>query len=113
MGGSTYASFSAGLRITTHVSVHTIRICPQQNTQLCTCVCRPSWRSLVGMMNFAFSRLAAVALASVIALSAVFSGVAVAQQRLATPGQKPTIVLVHGAFADASSWSGVIRRLQM
>ena len=24
----------------------------------------------------------------------------------------PTVVLVHGAFADASSWSGVIRRLQ-
>src|SRR5437763_10213437 len=25
---------------------------------------------------------------------------------------KPTIVLVHGAFADASSWSDVIERLQ-
>ncbi|AWS46236.1 alpha/beta fold hydrolase [Streptosporangium sp. 'caverna'] len=25
---------------------------------------------------------------------------------------KPTIVLVHGAFADASSWSGVAKRLQ-
>jgi len=25
---------------------------------------------------------------------------------------KPTIVLVHGAFADASSWNGVIERLQ-
>ena len=25
---------------------------------------------------------------------------------------KPTVVLVHGAFADASSWSGVITRLQ-
>jgi len=23
-------------------------------------------------------------------------------------GSKPTVVLVHGAFADASSWSGVI-----
>jgi alpha-beta hydrolase superfamily lysophospholipase len=33
----------------------------------------------------------------------------------ATDGQaavKPTIVLVHGAFADASSWNGVIERLQ-
>ncbi|MFB9369156.1 alpha/beta fold hydrolase [Kitasatospora sp. NPDC001664] len=30
----------------------------------------------------------------------------------ATAGAKPTIVLVHGAFADASSWSGVIKRLQ-
>ena len=27
-------------------------------------------------------------------------------------GTSPTIVLVHGAFADASSWSGVIGRLQ-
>jgi pimeloyl-ACP methyl ester carboxylesterase len=26
-------------------------------------------------------------------------------------GAKPTIVLVHGAFADASSWNGVIERL--
>jgi pimeloyl-ACP methyl ester carboxylesterase len=25
---------------------------------------------------------------------------------------KPTIVLVHGGFADASSWNGVIERLQ-
>jgi len=24
----------------------------------------------------------------------------------------PTIVLVHGAFADASSWNGVVERLQ-
>src|ERR1700729_292766 len=28
------------------------------------------------------------------------------------PGPKPTIVLVHGAWADTSSWDGVIRRLQ-
>ncbi|MFI6490536.1 alpha/beta fold hydrolase [Streptomyces sp. NPDC050564] len=27
-------------------------------------------------------------------------------------GKKPTVVLVHGAFADASSWNGVIKRLQ-
>jgi pimeloyl-ACP methyl ester carboxylesterase len=27
-------------------------------------------------------------------------------------GPKPTIVLVHGAWADTSSWNGVIRRLQ-
>ncbi|MGW7243421.1 alpha/beta fold hydrolase [Streptomyces sp. NPDC054804] len=31
----------------------------------------------------------------------------------ATPqGQKPTVVLVHGAFADASSWNAVVKRLQ-
>jgi pimeloyl-ACP methyl ester carboxylesterase len=27
-------------------------------------------------------------------------------------GPKPTVVLVHGAFADASSWNGVAQRLQ-
>ncbi|MFK0285379.1 alpha/beta fold hydrolase [Streptomyces sp. NPDC090499] len=26
--------------------------------------------------------------------------------------QKPTVVLVHGAFADASSWNGVVKRLE-
>lgn len=25
---------------------------------------------------------------------------------------KPTVVLVHGAFADSSSWNGVVERLQ-
>ncbi|GAX58858.1 alpha/beta fold hydrolase [Streptomyces olivochromogenes] len=31
----------------------------------------------------------------------------------AAPGkEKPTIVLVHGAFADSSSWNGVVKRLQ-
>jgi len=29
-----------------------------------------------------------------------------------TPAGSPTVVLVHGAFADASSWNGVIERLQ-
>jgi pimeloyl-ACP methyl ester carboxylesterase len=29
-----------------------------------------------------------------------------------TNGDTPTVVLVHGAFADASSWKGVIMRLQ-
>ena len=33
-------------------------------------------------------------------------------QRAEHAGAKPTIVLVHGAFADASSWNGVIERLQ-
>ncbi len=28
------------------------------------------------------------------------------------PNETPTVVLVHGAFADASSWKGVIERLQ-
>jgi hypothetical protein len=29
-----------------------------------------------------------------------------------TNSARPTIVLVHGAFADGSSWNGVIERLQ-
>jgi pimeloyl-ACP methyl ester carboxylesterase len=33
-------------------------------------------------------------------------------QPSAQPGLQPTVVLVHGAFADASSWNGVIQRLQ-
>ena len=28
------------------------------------------------------------------------------------PSNSPTVVLVHGAFADGSSWNGVIERLQ-
>jgi hypothetical protein len=27
-------------------------------------------------------------------------------------GSRPTVVLVHGAFAESASWNGVIRRLQ-
>jgi pimeloyl-ACP methyl ester carboxylesterase len=32
--------------------------------------------------------------------------------RQGAPGPRPTIVLEHGAWADASSWAGVIQRLQ-
>lgn len=43
----------------------------------------------------------------------IISGLALATGLLATGAQaqtaKPTIVLVHGAFADSSSWNGVIR----
>ncbi|WP_250037111.1 alpha/beta fold hydrolase [Paractinoplanes maris] len=50
------------------------------------------------------------------ALSAVTiaAGLALALPADATPNHqaKPTIVLVHGAFADSSSWNGVIERLR-
>jgi len=49
--------------------------------------------------------LAALSLAAVLALA----GPAVV--RAATPPEKPTIVLVHGAFADSSGWNGVVTRL--
>src|SRR3954471_12189562 len=29
-----------------------------------------------------------------------------------TQGATPTVVLVHGAFADSSGWNGVVERLQ-
>lgn len=46
-------------------------------------------------------------LASTVAVAtALLSGAAFAQT------DKPTIILVHGAFADASSWNGVITQLQ-
>ncbi|KOV53255.1 alpha/beta hydrolase [Streptomyces sp. AS58] len=36
-----------------------------------------------------------------------------AAEQTARPEQKkPTVVLVHGAFADSSSWNGVVKRLQ-
>ena len=45
--------------------------------------------------------------------AAVFAGPAVATATAtSTPKAKPTVVLVHGAFADASGWAGVIARLQ-
>ena len=39
-------------------------------------------------------------------------GQAAAPSAAAAEGPKPTVVLVHGAFADASSWNGVVTRLQ-
>jgi pimeloyl-ACP methyl ester carboxylesterase len=50
--------------------------------------------------------LTAVAAAAALLASAVPSPAAGAQQ-----APKPTVVLVHGAFADASGWRGVIERL--
>jgi pimeloyl-ACP methyl ester carboxylesterase len=46
------------------------------------------------------------AIVAMCAFATMFSSVASAQST------KPTIVLVHGAFADASGWNGVTRRLQ-
>ena len=55
----------------------------------------------------------ALAIASALGLVAVLAvgggGPAGAESRA---GQRPTIVLVHGDWADASSWAGVIERLQ-
>ncbi|MFJ5680191.1 alpha/beta fold hydrolase [Streptomyces sp. NPDC093097] len=46
------------------------------------------------------------------ALCATVAAPAAADGGAATTTAKPTIVLVHGAFADASSWNGVVERLE-
>ena len=53
-------------------------------------------------------------LAALLSLSALFLLTASTQapSASASGGAKPTVVLVHGAGADASSWSQVIKRLQ-
>ncbi|MFI6060700.1 alpha/beta hydrolase [Streptomyces sp. NPDC051286] len=67
----------------------------------------------------AFSRrtalVSAAAAAAGAGLTAVPAAPAAAAGTASTPGQdgsKSTVVLVHGAFADASSWSPVTERLQ-
>ncbi len=66
-----------------------------------------------------------VILAAVLAIAGLFTAISQTATAQAATGHdtragaasstgrtKPTIVLEHGAFADASSWSGVIQRLQ-
>ena len=55
--------------------------------------------------------------ASFALLAAVAVTLIVAAQSSAAPAKarkdaKPTVVLVHGAWADSSSWAGVVKRLQ-
>ncbi|QIG42052.1 alpha/beta hydrolase [Nocardioides anomalus] len=54
--------------------------------------------------------LGSVALASVVTPDP--AGATGASHHSDTATRRPTIVLVHGAWADASSWSGVVRGLQ-
>jgi pimeloyl-ACP methyl ester carboxylesterase len=54
-------------------------------------------------------RLAGVIAASLLALGGSLAAHSDARGR--SPSVKPTIVLVHGAWADGSSWDGVTRRL--
>jgi len=55
-------------------------------------------------------RLSRVAVAGVAALALLATAAPVTAS--ATGGPKPTIVLVHGAWADSSSWAPVIERLR-
>ena len=55
----------------------------------------------------------AIAAVGVLATAGALAVGASAQTpRAAANADKPTIVLVHGAFAESSSWNGVIRKLQ-
>ncbi|WP_231643936.1 alpha/beta fold hydrolase [Mycolicibacterium baixiangningiae] len=56
------------------------------------------------------SLLAALGLMAAAAMTAGCGGAAAEQP--AAEGNKPTVVLVHGAFADSSSWNGVIKILE-
>jgi pimeloyl-ACP methyl ester carboxylesterase len=58
-------------------------------------------------------RVAALgAVAGAVALALAVTAPADATGAHHTPDKKPTVVLVHGAFADSSSWNGVVKRLQ-
>jgi pimeloyl-ACP methyl ester carboxylesterase len=70
--------------------------------------------NLTSLMHSTQRRRAAGALAGVAAITvgAVAFGGAAGATTTHPSQQKPTIVLEHGAFADGSSWNGVIGRLQ-
>lgn len=55
---------------------------------------------------------ATITLVATLALGLAATGVTAAQATPANHSPKPTIVLVHGAWADSSSWSGEIALLQ-
>jgi len=67
-------------------------------------------------LRFARTMLAIVTLGALAAVCAVgvsaSASTPTSQNSTPTSSGKPTIVLVHGAWADASSWSGVTTRLQ-
>ncbi|WP_455357010.1 alpha/beta hydrolase [Streptomyces sp. SYSU K217416] len=48
----------------------------------------------------------------VAAVTLAVAGAATATSDADRKGAKPTVVLVHGAFAESASWDGVIKRLQ-
>lgn len=63
-----------------------------------TAIWRRGWHALLGIV--------------VLATSLAFGANAGAAPAHHVPSPRPTIVLVHGAWADASGWTGVTQRLQ-
>ena len=62
----------------------------------------PWWRHLLQL----------IVVATLMSLSLAATGASPAAAGGGYPRAKPTIVLVHGAWADGSSWNGVTSRLQ-
>ncbi|MFD9099371.1 alpha/beta fold hydrolase [Streptomyces collinus] len=58
------------------------------------------------------TKIAAVAIAAGVAATISTGAIAVASPAPSHAPAKPTVVLVHGAFADSSSWSNVVKNLQ-
>jgi len=56
--------------------------------------------------------LVLTALTAGVAVTALTAGSATAVAQHHGSAKKPTVVLVHGAFADSSSWNGVVKKLQ-
>ena len=66
----------------------------------------------VARRNSRRRRIRAAVLLGSLTLGAAVSAPATSEAAPPSPGGKPTIVLVHGAWADASSWGRVVRQLQ-
>lgn len=62
------------------------------------------------MRNILSAPLSALAALAIAGISA--SALAAPAERPARASDKPTIVLVHGAFAESASWNGVVARLE-
>jgi pimeloyl-ACP methyl ester carboxylesterase len=60
-------------------------------------------------MKLFASRIVAIVLA---AAAMMYSGLSASAQAVQANAQRPTVVLVHGAFAESASWDGVIDKLQ-
>ncbi|GAA2989650.1 alpha/beta hydrolase [Streptomyces lactacystinicus] len=72
----------------------------------------PSGRALLRRRGLVLPALVAAALLAVPASSEAAPGPAAPSTAGAAAAAKPTVVLVHGAFADSSGWDGVIARLE-
>ncbi len=80
---------------------------PEVSTTSTTDSTRPPSRGRLRRLATITATVAAVAVLVPSSIAA-----ATASNTTHHPSVKPTVVLVHGAWADGSSWSGVVRRLQ-